>query len=368
MELAWISLRDVRSYHLLEFTPATAVNVLIGDNGSGKTTVLEAIGYLASLRSFRRSPDSALVADGAEAAVVRGEFRLGPRTTRVEVEIPSSGRRRVLVDGKRPAGRGELVSALPTVSFLPDDLDLVKRGPAYRREYLDDLAAGFRRSTAADQDAYDRALRQRNALLRREGRTSDPLTLDVLDDRLATLGAAVVARRLDMLEGLARSLEGIIADLDAAGQPVGWSYEAAGLGTIHGASQESLREALAEALGAARVEDLERRVTTVGPHRDEIVFTLGGRDVRTRASQGEQRSVALGLRVAAYEMLAGRGEAPVLLLDDVFSELDSRRSTQLVKRLPDGQIFVTSAREEEVPVRGTRWRVAAGDAVGVESE
>jgi DNA replication and repair protein RecF len=335
------------------------MNVLIGDNGSGKTTVLEAIGYLATLRSFRRAPDATLIRVGAAGAVLRGEFLRGERSLRVEVEIPASGRRRVLMNGKRPAGRAELVSQLPLVTFLPDDLDLVKRGPAYRREYLDDLAAGLRATAADDLDAYDRALRQRNALLKREGRSTDPVTLDVFDERIAALGATVTTRRIEILEEITAPLASITAELDDRDQPVGWSYESAGAGRVD-PHDAGIRARLADALRAARATDMERRVTTVGPHRDEIVFTLGGRDMRTQASQGEQRSVALALRVAAYEMLAARGEPPVLLLDDVFSELDGDRSGRLVERLPDGQVFVTSARDEEVPLRGRRWRVVEG--------
>jgi DNA replication and repair protein RecF len=352
----------VRSYGEAEFRPDAGMNVLIGDNGSGKTTVLEAIGYLATLRSFRRAPDAALVGVGSTGAVLRGEFLQGERSLRVEVEIPASGRRRVLVNGKRPAGRAELVAQLPVVTFLPDDLDLVKRGPAYRREYVDDLAAGLRATAADDQDLYERALRQRNALLKREGRSSDPVTLDVFDERIAALGAALTTRRVEVLGEIAASLASITAELDGRDQPLGWRYESAGAGRVD-PGDEGVRTRLADALRAARSTDMERRVTTVGPHRDEIVLTLGGRDMRTQASQGEQRSVALALRVAAYEMLAARGEPPVLLLDDVFSELDEHRSGRLVERIPDGQVFVTSARDEEVPLRGRRWRVVGGGII-----
>jgi DNA replication and repair protein RecF len=153
----------------------------------------------------------------------------------------------------------------------------------------------------------------------------------------------------------------VIADLGGGVDPVGHRYEAAGIGVV-AADEEigAVSDRLTAAVGAARETDMERRSTTVGPHRDEIVITIGGRDVRTRASQGEQRSVALGLRVASYELLGRRGEPPVLLLDDVFSELDPTRSRRLVERLPGGQVFVTSARDEEVPVAGRRWRVAGG--------
>ena len=366
MFLSWLEVRDFRSYQDLEFVPGESVNVLIGDNGTGKTSVLEAIGYLATLRSFRRSPDAALVREGADAAVVRGEFQRQGSSTRIEIEIPAQGRRRLLINGKRTSGRAALADAVSLVAFLPDDLDLVKRGPAYRREYIDDVAAQLWPAAAADQHEFDRALRQRNALLRREGRDADVVTLDVWDERIATLGAALIARRLSALELIAPRVGDLYRDLSDRGDLIGWSYEAGGIGAVTGS--EGLAGTLAEAIAAARRTDLERRTTTVGPHRDEVVFRLEGRDVRTRASQGEQRSVALGLRVAAYDLLQEERQAiPVLLLDDVFSELDPERSRRLVERMPSGQVFVTTARREEVPLEGRAWRVAGGGVALEES-
>lgn len=360
MELGWLELTGYRCYSKVLVEPAPGVNVFVGDNGSGKTSLLEAIGYLASLKSFRRSPDASLVARDQEAAVVRGEFSAGARTLRVEVEIPVEGRRRVLVNGKRPSSRAEVVSTIPLVAFLPDDLDLVKRGPSERREYLDDLAAALWPAAGAEQTDYERALRQRNSLLRQEGRHADRTTLDVWDERLSHLGAAVTRRRLDLLEALAPRLSTLYADLGERPERLGARYESAALGVLE-APGGDLVPLLREALESARPDDLERRVTTVGPHRDEAVLLIGDRDVRTRASQGEQRTVALGLRVAAYEMLREvRGATPVLVLDDVFSELDPGRSRRLVDKLPEGQVFVSTAREEEVPVVGTRWTVDRG--------
>lgn len=362
MKLSWLELRDFRSYASLRFEPGEGVNVLVGDNGAGKTSVLEAIGYLASLGSFRGSPDGSLIADGEDQAIVRGEFVAGERSSLIEVEIPASGRRRVLLDGKRPKGRAEVAERVALVAFLPDDLDLVKRGPAYRRGYLDDAAVQIWPVAASEQAEYDRTVRQRNALLRREGRHADRTTLDVLDDRVARLGGVVLARRMATVS----LLEPVVADLygELSEQPgeVRWRYDAAGLGEpSRQAASAELTALLAEAVADARSSDLDRRTTTVGPHRDEVVMTIDGRDVRTRASQGEQRSVALGLRVALYRTLADRrGTPPVLLLDDVFSELDPGRGDRLVAQMPSGQVFVTSARDEEVPLVGDRWIVAGG--------
>ena len=365
MHLAWLEVRDFRSYASTEFRPDPEVNVLVGANGSGKTSILEAIGYLATLSSFRRSPDSALVRSGAVAAITRGEFMSGPTGAVVEIETPALGRRRVLLNGKGGRSRADIAGVVALVAFLPDDLDLVKRGPAHRREYLDDLAAQTWPVAGTEQADYDRALRQRNALLRREGRHADEATLDVLDERLATLGALVLARRLGVVGLLSPVVSSFYADLGDHPEPVGWEYLSAGLGALGGErAAATLVAPLAEAVAAARRADLDRRVTTVGPHRDDVIISLGGRDARTRASQGEQRSIALGMRLAAYTVLTERrGTTPVLLLDDVFSELDAERGQRLVARFPAGQVFVTTARAEEVPLVGARWAVANGEVV-----
>lgn len=362
MLLTWLQLRDFRCHEALELSPGPGGNVLVGGNGAGKSSILEAIGYLATLASFRRAPQAALVRVGAEAAVLRGEFTGEAGTVRVEVEIPRQGRHRVQIDGKRAAGRAEVATRVALVAFLPDDLDLVKRGPAYRREFADDLAVQLWPGSAVDQQEYERALRQRNALLRREGRRSDPMTLEVWDERLAVLGAGVVHRRLQALGAVAGGVEALCRRLGGGGEAFSWQYLGAGIGAVD--AQETamaLQGRLVGAAAAARAEDLDRRTTTVGPHRDEVVLLAQGRDLRTRASQGEQRTVALALRLAAFDLLAERRRsAPVLVLDDVFSELDGERRARLVERLPQGQVFISTAHGEDVPAGGLRWVVEPG--------
>jgi DNA replication and repair protein RecF len=357
MILSWLELRDFRVHRELSFSPDPAVNLLVGDNGSGKTSVLEAIGYLATLRSFRRSPDAAVVRVGAPAAVVRGEFRGTVSTVKVEIENPAEGRRRVLLDGKPARSRSEVAEHVDVVAFLPDDLDLVKRGPAYRREWMDDLAVMLWPGAASEQQDLERAVRQRNALLKKEGRRADLPTLDVWDQRLSVLGAAVLRRRLEALDLAGPHLAAVHSRLAGDGEALAWEYRS----TVDGVTGagDDLQALMAEALASARPMDLERRVTTVGPHRDDLELTLGPRDVRTRASQGEQRSVALGLRLLAATLSAERrGVAPVVLLDDVFSELDPERGKRLVDLLPPGQVFITSAHPAEVPLRGAVWAVS----------
>ncbi len=356
MHLKWLELRDFRSYERLEFTPEPGLNVLIGDNGSGKTNVLEAIGYLSRLGSFRGAPEAALVRVDAPTAVLRGGVEREAGELRVEVEIPAEGRRRILVNGKRPRRNSDVAVEVPLVAFLPDDLDVVKRGPGLRRDYLDEVAGQITPAAGADRTEYEKIVRQRNRLLRDEGHNADPVILTVWDERLADLGGRLVSARMSTLERLESHLAAgyrAVAGMDS--EQLSARYEAWWLQSADPAA------ALLAALGERRRRDLDQRTTTVGPHRDDIGLYLGGRPARTHASQGEQRSVALALRIAAFSLLEDRhGRPPILLLDDVFSELDVGRSAGVLELLPRGQVFVTSAREDEVPLAGRRWRVEKG--------
>lgn len=356
MHLSWLELRDFRSYEALWFTPDPGLNVLIGDNGAGKTNVLEAVGYLSRLRSFRAAPDSALVRSGADAAVIRGGVERESGELRVEVELPADARRRILVNGKRPRRNADVAVEVPLVAFLPDDLDVVKRGPSLRRDYVDEIAAHISPAAGADRTEYDKIVRQRNRFLRDEGHQADPVTLAVWDERLADVGGRLVATRLNLLERLEPHLSAGYASVAGEGaERLRARYEAWWL------RPDDPAGALADALLERRRRDMDQRTTTVGPHRDDVAIWLGERPARTHASQGEQRSVALALRIAAFSLLEERhGRPPILLLDDVFSELDVNRSAGVIDLLPHGQVFVTSAREDEVPLAGKRWQVVDG--------
>lgn len=360
MKVDWLSLLDYRSYPSLDWHPDPGVNLLIGGNGAGKTNLLEAVSYLSTLRSFRRAPDQDLVAEGAAAAVIRSGIVSGERTRTIEMEVPVTGSRRVQVDKTRLARTTDLLGVIRVVSFLPEDLDLVKRGPSERRDLLDDLSVQLWPAAHLDQREYERALRQRNAFLR-SGDT-DPVTLGVWDSRLAQAGGKVLARRaraIDLLASLLEDSYRSIAGDGTAGLTYRPSWTAEGFETL---SAGEYADRLTEALVAARRVDYERRVTTVGPHRDEPGFSLDGQDARTRASQGEQRTIALAVKLASHRAVADLiSEMPVLLLDDVFSELDPDRAVELARSLPEGtQTLITSARPEDVPVRGRVWQVGGG--------
>ncbi len=367
MHLEWLELDRFRSYERLRFEPDPGINVLIGRNGAGKTNVLEAVGYLSMQKSFRRTPDAALIRSGEESAVIRGGFNDAAGTVDIAVEIPSAGRRQVLVNGKRPGRLSDVALTAPVVAFLPDDLDVVKRGPTLRREYIDDLGGQLVPTVAADQREYEKALRQRNTLLRQEGRSTDAMTLDVWDVRVAESGAKVMANRLRLLGRLKDRLTEAYRTVGGAPDEIllpvyGSSW--VDVGQIESGMEPDFEEfasALLRALEERRGRDMEMRSTSAGPHRDDPGFRLDGRDVRVQASQGEQRSVALSLRIAAYQLLDQRhGRPPILLLDDVFSELDPGRADGVTELLPLGQVFVTSARDDEVPDMGKRWQVAEG--------
>lgn len=360
MHLAWFELTGFRSYRNLRWEPDEGVNVLVGPNGAGKTNLLEGVAYLGTLRSLRGVPDEALIAQDADTAILRGEVRRRDSSADIGIEIPRGRRRRVLVNGNRPARASEMAGHIRIVAFLPEDLDIIKRGPGHRREFFDETAVQLWPAAYVDRRDYERALRQRNALLK--ARTVDSFTLDVWDDRVSEAGARLMQRRVETIRALMSSFRNRYRALSGADESVEIRYKSTWGGEFDGAgTTATFRDDLLRALQASRREDFDRRVTTVGPHRDDALFFLGGLPARTSASQGEQRTLALSLRLAAHDAIGATvGEPAVLLLDDVFSELDVERSAALVRVLPEAQTFITTARIEDVPVDGRRWDVHDG--------
>jgi DNA replication and repair protein RecF len=339
VSLRRIELVDFRIFGTAAFTPETeGTTVISGPNGTGKTSVLEALVYLGTQRSFRGAPREALVRTGGAArAIVRAELRTDGSPTLVEAEILPAGRSRTQVNRKTAHARKDLAVACPCTIFSPEDLALVSGGPLVRRELLDDALGLFDAEGARAADEVERILRQRGALLRQAGGrvTADvTATLDIWDQRLDHAGKVLVTAR----ERLAASLD----------EFVGPAYgRLAGLDGQIVVNQQYLRSwsgELLDALTAQRNDDVRRGVNTVGPHRDDLLLTLDGREARTHASQGEQRCLALALRIGVHQLVVARtGLTPTLLLDDVFSELDPDRSRALVAELPKGQSILTTA-------------------------
>lgn len=336
MRLARLWLTDFRSYASADIAFAPGLTALLGQNGEGKTNVMEAIGYLATLSSFRGAPTDALVRAGASSAIVRAEGEREGRQLLVEAEIAATGRGRVQVNKQKLARTRDLLGALRVSVFAPDDLELVKGGPAERRRYLDDALVARRPAFDSLRSDLDRILRQRNALLKQAGGRLSPeveATLMVWDAKFIETGEALADARDELVKELGPALDLAYSQVAGRPVPVTVSYDA-----------PWREQGLAAALEAARRDELRRGVSLIGPHRDDLVLHLGQLPSRTHASQGEQRSLALSLRLAAHRVVTdATGSPPILLLDDVFSELDPDRSAALLEHLPPGQTVLSSA-------------------------
>ncbi len=328
----------------LELDPG--LTVIHGANGQGKTSMLEAIAWIARAHSFRGVNDTPLVRNGRDHAIVRAEIMNDERLQLFEAELRATGRNRVQCNKRAVTRARDLHGLLRVAVFAPDDLELVKGGPSGRRVYLDELLGVLAVRYEAARTDLERVLKQRNALLRSGARDPSAIaTLDVLDEQLVHAAGELVRGRLQLVDRLGPAVNAAYAGLAEDGRPVAELYEAEWapepLGIAHtGAVEEFLRAALI----ARRRAEIERGLTLVGPHRDDWKLTIDGLDARTQASQGEQRCLALALRLAGREVVHElTGTPPVLLLDDVFSELDARRSSALIRNLPVGQTLLTTA-------------------------
>ncbi|MEM7338125.1 MAG: DNA replication and repair protein RecF [Actinomycetota bacterium] len=335
MEISRIWLTDFRSYETFELELASGLTAVVGPNGVGKTNLLEALGLLATLKSFRGAPVDSVVRRGADRAVVRAEGIRDDRDTLIELEL-AKGRTRAQVNRQRLKRSRDLLGAVRVTVFAPDDLSLVKGGPSGRREYLDDLLVALDPTADALISDTERILKQRNALLRQaHGRLDEgaAMTLDVWDSKLAQAGQALTERRERLVGELLPMTVDSYAVLADVPTPLDLQYQRSWPGAD-----------LGEALTAGRDDDVRRGVTLLGPHRDELGLTLDGLAARTEASQGEQRTFALALRLSGHRLVTDRlGEPPLLLLDDVLSELDPDRARALLEHVPKGQVVITSA-------------------------
>lgn len=346
MRLSRLWLQDFRCYETLDVPFGEGCTVITGANGQGKTSLLEAVAWVATGRSFRGVPDAALVAAGHDEAIVRAEIVDDERTTLTEAALRAVGRNRVLVNKQPVTRRRDMLEHLRVTVFSPDDLAVVKSGPARRRDYLDELLEAGSPRLASVRTDYERVLRQRNALLRGGVRDAEArTTLDVLDDRLATSGGELVRSRLELVERLAPGIAQAYESLAGATPGLGMRYEAEwSEGALSPDRLDDVEPLLRAALESQRRREMDRGMTLVGPHRDDWRLLVHGLDARSHASQGEQRTLALALRLAGHRLIATIIDRdPVLLLDDVFSELDPDRSAALVAHLPSTQTLLTTA-------------------------
>jgi DNA replication and repair protein RecF len=358
-----LGLTDFRSYSSVQVDFDPGVNLLLGRNGQGKTNLVEAVDYVATLASHRTAVDGPLVRTGAAAATVHVAVVRDGRELTVDVEIQPARSNRVRVNGSPLPRPRELLGLLRTVLFAPADLALVQGEPAGRRRFLDDLLVARAPRFAAVRADYDRVLRQRNMLLRTVSgarRAGDLGTLDAWDDQLAAIGGQLLVARLELLDALRPLVDKAYAAVAPAPfGAVSMDYVGAPALPDTAAAADHLRAALS----AARSQELDRGVTLVGPHRDELALGLGGNPVRGYASHGESWSLAVALRLASYDLLRSDGVDPVLILDDVFAELDADRRQRLADRVAGAdQLLVTAAVAADVPAElaGARFVVEAG--------
>jgi DNA replication and repair protein RecF len=353
-----LTLRNFRLFREYTFEPdPEAVTVFLSPNGTGKTSVLEAVHALATATSFRTSAASDMIRNDETTAEVHGVMFQRERRVQVDLTLTRGVRnttKRMLVNGKRPGSRAELSEALPLTVFTPEGVDVVRGGPEHRRNFLTTLLTDVDPQTGDVIERFTRVLSQRNALLRSLEASRPSLTqqrdLDQWTNDFCVASEHLLAHRETLLENLSPLVTDSYHQLAQNDVEVGVRYE------------RSWHGELAKALERASDDDRYRGYTTLGPHRDDVGLSLEGRDVRRQASQGEQRSLALALRLAGHELVRRRrGVDPLLLLDDVFSELDPVRSNRLLGLLPAGQTLVTTAS----PLPGALTPAAVIDLAGV---
>ena len=370
MHVAHLSLQDFRSYATAEVALEPGVTAFVGPNGQGKTNLVEAIGYVASHGSHRVATDAPLVRRGASRAIVRAGVVKDDRRALIELEInPGKANRARLNRSPVPRPR-EILGMLRTVLFAPEDLALVKGDPGERRRFMDELLVARAPRYAGVRSDYDRVLKQRNALLKSAAahrRAPGPevlATLEVWDAHLARTGAELLAARLELVSALRPLVARSYAALAPGGGEANLLYKStlgdeAELSTDRG----KLAEQLLAGIAGARRQELERGVSLIGPHRDELLLSLGELPARGYASHGESWSFALGLRLGAFDLLREDGDDPVLILDDVFAELDAGRRSRLAELVaPAEQVLVTAAVPADVPeeLTGGSYTVADG--------
>jgi DNA replication and repair protein RecF len=373
--VAALSLSDFRSYADADLRFEPGVTALVGANGQGKTNLVEAINYLATLSSHRVASDAPLIRHGAARAVVRAQVVRDGRTATLEVEINPGRTNRARVNRAALPRARELLGLLRSVMFAPEDLALVKADPDTRRKFLDELLSLRTPRLAAVRADYDRVLRQRSALLKTAGKSGvvragggDLATLEVWDAHLAQTGAELLAARLELVALLQPFVSKAYDALAPGGGPLTISYRS----TVPEADAEherclahgvelvgALTAAMHQQMQERRREELDRGVCLVGPHRDDLLLSLGDAPAKGYASHGESWSAALALRLAAYDLLRSDGDDPILILDDVFAELDDTRRQRLAAMVADAeQVLVTAAVDEDVPAALSGERVA----------
>jgi DNA replication and repair protein RecF len=376
VHLTRLGLTDFRSYAEVSLELTAGVSTFSGPNGEGKTNLVEAIGYLATLGSHRVSADGPLVRQGAERAILRAAVTGEPGSALIEVELNPGRANRVRLNKTQLPRPRDILGTLRTVLFAPEDLALVKGDPGERRRFLDDLLVASAPRYAGIRGDYERVLRQRTALLKSAGskghlrgdaREAMTATLDTWDAQLARTAAPLLSGRIRLVAALRPHVEAAYEAVSggAPGEASGMNYRSSALNNDDGFDDAAaLETAMLKALAGARASELDRGVCLVGPHRDELELAIGGLPARGYASHGESWSMALALRLASFALLRERREDPVLILDDVFAELDAGRRDRLAVLVAGAeQVLITAAVPADVPavLTGARFTVRGSE-------
>ena len=389
MHLTRLALTDFRSYPSADVALGPGVTIFNGPNGEGKTNLVEAVGYVATLASHRSAHDAPLIRQGAERAIIRASVHDATRDALVEIELNPGRANRVRLNRAPLTRPREILGVLRTVLFAPEDLALVKGDPGERRRFLDDLLVAMAPRYAAVRADYDRVLRQRTALLKSAGPKGGPKgnrqsreavmsTLDVWDAHLARAGAELLVAREHLVAAVRphveRAYTAVAGDRGSASIEYRRSFEpspatagngaTASEGASHGERVKAAEDALRAALAEVRDSELDRGVCLAGPHRDELELVVRGLPARGYASHGESWSLALALRLASFDLLRAGREDPVLILDDVFAELDAGRRDRLAALVAEAeQVLVTAAVPADVPplLTGVRFTLSGGE-------
>ncbi len=368
MTLSELSLTNFRNYDALSVDFASGMNVIWGENAQGKTNLLEAIGYLSSAKSHRSRTDAELIQFGTDSAQIKAKLQHRGRTFEMAAELKRTGRRHMTVNHQKVQKLAELSDTCRTVLFCPEDLRLIQDGAALRRAWLDQAIGSLRPKYADALLFYQRALTQKTRILRSEDGRFLPVLAE-FNEALARAGALLIRHRSYFMRRLYPYMEEVVGDFSRASESLSACYEtSAGIGDPFGSTQ-SIYEALKTQLDEAETQERHARLCLVGPHRDDVVVQLDGKDARRFASQGQARTLALSLKLAERMLSAeDTGSMPLLLLDDVLSELDEKRQGFVLERIGDGQVFLTTCTKPLALAAGSRCiSIHQGALLGIES-
>jgi len=357
MHLTHLSLNNFRSYESLELQLTTKTHIFIGENGEGKTNIIEAIMYLALLSSHRISADAPLIRLGAERAYIRAKVSDNTRDTLIELEINNTKANRAKVNQNPVRSQRAISGLVKAICFSPEDLDLVRGDPSERRTFLDHLLTQRNPRLGGVISDYEKALKQRNTLLKARAPES---SLHPWNEHLTNFGSEVIAARMALIEELHPHLIDSYQNISDKKRPnISYKSSINEPSTNKETNQDTMRAKIAE-IGS---QERERGISLIGPHRDDLLLNLGDHPVKGFASHGESWSIALSLRLASYKLLKSDGDAPILILDDVFSELDQKRRDRLSELTSEAeQTLITVAVENDLPpkISGTKYEVIGG--------